>query len=247
MNGRSRVPPRRAMEKRQMMRVVALIPAAGRGRRMGKETPKASLSLGGIPLLWHTLQKFEACNQVDEILPLVPAKEVSFWTDEIGRRSKLKKVQRVLAGGAERQDSVFLGLQAIAGNADWVIIHDGARPFVPPELIERALSETRRWKAVAAALPAGETIKEVSLAKEVLKTVDRGPLWIIQTPQSFEYSLILNAHEKAREERFYGTDDASLVERLGIPVRVIEGSPFNFKITTPEDLILGEALLQYWK
>ncbi|MCJ7493581.1 MAG: 2-C-methyl-D-erythritol 4-phosphate cytidylyltransferase [Deltaproteobacteria bacterium] len=230
-----------------MMRVVALIPAAGRGRRMGKEIPKASLSLGGIPLLWHTLQKFEGCTQVDEILPLVPPKEVSFWTDEIGRRSKLKKVQRVLAGGEERQDSVFLGLKAIAGNADWVIIHDGARPFVPPELIERALSETRRWKAVTAALPAGETIKEVSLEKEVLRTVDRGSLWIIQTPQSFEYSLILSAHEKAREERFCGTDDASLVERLGIPVRVIEGSRFNFKITTPEDLILGEALLQYLK
>ena len=214
---------------------------------MGAKIPKASLSLGGIPLLRHTLQKFEICPQVDEVLPLVPPQEVSFWTDEIGRSSKLKKVQRILAGGAERQDSVFLGLEAIAGNADWVIIHDGARPFVPPELIERALSETLRWKAVAAALPAGETIKDVSPEKEVLRTVDRSSLWIVQTPQCFEYGLIVSAHEKAREERFYGTDDASLVERLGIPVRVIEGSRFNFKITTPDDLILGEALLKYLK
>ena len=229
------------------MRVVAIIPAAGRGRRIGGEIPKTSLSLGGIPLLRHTLQKFEACTQVDEILPLVPPEELSFWTNEIVRPSMFKKVKRVLAGGAERQDSVFLGLKAIAGNADWVVIHDGARPFVPPELIERALSETRRWKAVAAALPAGETIKEVSPEKEVLRTMDRRSLWIIQTPQAFEYNVIVSAHEKAREERFGGTDDASLVERLGIPVGVIEGSRLNFKITTPEDLTLGEALLKYLK
>jgi len=230
-----------------MRRVVAIIPAAGRGKRMGGEIPKTSLSLGGVPLLWHTLQKFEACSRVDEVLPLVPPEELSFWTDEIARSSGFKKIQRVLAGGAERQDSVFLGLKAIAGNADWVVIHDGARPFVPPELIERALSETRRWKAVVAALPAGETIKEVSPEKEVLRSVDRGPLWIIQTPQAFAYNVIFGAHEKARAERFGGTDDASLVERLGFPVRVIEGSRLNFKITTPEDLTLGEALLKYLK
>ncbi|MDI6752875.1 MAG: 2-C-methyl-D-erythritol 4-phosphate cytidylyltransferase [Thermodesulfobacteriota bacterium] len=230
-----------------MMRVVALIPAAGRGRRMGGETSKASLLLGGIPLLARTLQKFEACPQIDEILPLVPPEEVSFWTDEIIRRYGLKKVLKILPGGLERQDSVGAGLKAIKGNADWVIVHDGARPFVPLPLIERTLSETNRWKAVVAALPAGETLKEVSPEKEVLRTVDRERLWIIQTPQCFEYGLIVRAHEKAGEDRFYGTDDAVLVERLGIPVRVIEGSRLNFKITTPEDLILGEALLKYWK
>jgi 2-C-methyl-D-erythritol 4-phosphate cytidylyltransferase len=226
------------------MRVVALIPAAGRGIRMGGKRSKASLPLGGIPLLRHTLQKFERCPQVDEVLPLVPPQEVSFWTDEIGCSSKLKKVQRILAGGAERQDSVFLGLKAIAGNADWVIIHDGARPFVPPELIERVLSETLRWKAVVAALPAWETIKDVSPEMQIRSTQDRSSLWLVQTPQAFEYGLIAHAHEKARKEQFCGTDDACLVERLGIPVRVVEGSRFNFKITTPDDLILGEALLK---
>ena len=227
------------------MRVVAVIPAAGRGRRMGGNIPKTSILLGGIPLLRHTLQKFEVCSQVDEVLPLVPPEELSYWNDEIVLPSMFKKVKRVLAGGAERQDSVFLGLRAVAGNADWVIIHDGARPFVPPELIERALSESRRWKAVAAALPAGETIKEVSPGKEIVRTLDRASLWTMQTPQSFEYGLIVNAHEKARAEHFAGTDDAALVERLGFPVRVIEGSRLNFKITTPEDLTLGEALLRY--
>ena len=132
----------------------------------------------------------------------------------------------------------------MAGQADLAIIHDGVRPFVSPELLAHVLSETRRWKAVVTALPAGDTIKEVSAEKEVLRTVDRSRLWVIQTPQSFEYGLITRAHEKAKEEGFYGTDDASLVERLGMPVKVIEGSRFNIKITTPEDLILGEALLK---
>ncbi len=227
------------------MRVVALIPAAGRGRRMGSEKPKAFLPLGGIPLLTHTLQEFEACSQVDEILVLVPAGEVPLFADEILRRAGLKKVSRILAGGPERQDSVYLGLKAIGGKADFVIIHDGARPFASPELIERALSETRRYKAVVVGVPAGDTIKEVSAQREVLRTLERSRLWAIQTPQSFEYGLIAEAHEKAREEGFYGTDDASLVERLRIPVRVIEGSRFNLKISTPEDLILGEAILQH--
>lgn len=227
------------------MRVVALIPAAGRGRRMGSEKPKAILPLGGIPLLTHTLQGFEACSQVDEILALVPAGEVPLFADEISRRAGLKKVSRILAGGPERQDSVYLGLKAIGGKADFVIIHDGARPFVPPELIERALSETRRYRAVVVGVPVADTIKEVSAQREVLRTLERSRLWAIQTPQSFEYGLIAEAHEKAREEGFYGTDDASLVERLRIPVRVIEGSRFNLKISTPEDLILGEAILQH--
>jgi 2-C-methyl-D-erythritol 4-phosphate cytidylyltransferase len=227
-----------------MMRVVAIIPAAGRGRRMGTQRPKAFLPLGGIPLLTHTLRKFEACPQVDEIFPLVPEGEVLLWENEILRSSDLKKVSRILAGGPERQDSVYLGLKAVAGQADFAIIHDGVRPFVSPELLAHVLSETRRWKAVVTALPAGDTIKEVSAEKEVLRTVDRSRLWVIQTPQSFEYGLITRAHEKAKEEGFYGTDDASLVERLGMPVKVIEGSRFNIKITTPEDLILGEALLK---
>jgi len=229
------------------MRVVALIPAAGRGRRMGSEKPKALLTLGGIPLLIHTLQKFEACPKVSAVLPLVPEGQVSFWEEEIFRRAELKKVSQILAGGPERQDSVYLGLMAIEKKADWVIIHDGARPFVSPELIARTLEETLRHKAVVVALPAGETIKEVSPEREIVRTMDRRHLWVIQTPQSFKYDLITQAHKQAKEEGFYATDDASLVERLGIAVKVIEGSRFNLKITTPEDLVLGEAIWKYLK
>jgi len=212
---------------------------------MGAEKPKALLPLGDRPILAHTLQKFEDCPQVDEVLPLLPPGEGMDWAGETVRRFGLKKVSRILPGGEERQDSVYRGLQALRGKADWVIIHDGVRPFVSPELIQQVLSETRRWKAVAVALPASETIKEASPENEVIRTVDRSRLWMVQTPQSFEYPLILRAHEEARREGFLGTDDASLVERLGIPVKILRGSRFNFKITTPEDLVLAEALLKY--
>jgi 2-C-methyl-D-erythritol 4-phosphate cytidylyltransferase len=229
------------------MRVVALIPAAGQGKRMGGEIPKAFLPLGLFPILAYTLQTFEASPQVDEVLPLVPPGEGVTRAEEIVRRSRLKKVIRILPGGEERQESVYLGLKSIQGKAGWVIIHDGARPFVPPELIERTLAAARQGKAAVAALPAQETVKEVSPVKEILSTMDRRRLWLVQTPQSFEFDLIFRAHREARKEGFLGTDDSSLVERLGISVRVVEGSRFNFKITTPDDLILGEALLKHLK
>jgi 2-C-methyl-D-erythritol 4-phosphate cytidylyltransferase len=229
------------------LKVVALIPAAGQGRRMGAEKPKAFLSLGGLPILAHTLRKFEDCPQVDEVLPLVPEGEAMAWAEEMVSRCGLKKVSRIVPGGPERQESVYRGLQAAQGQAGWVLIHDGVRPFVPPGLIRQALAETFLWKAVAVALPANETIKEVSPEKAVLRTVDRRLLWMIQTPQAFEFSLILRAHQEARRAGFEGTDDASLVERLGVPVRILEGSRFNIKITTPEDLAMGEALLKHFK
>ena len=213
---------------------------------MGAEKPKAFLPLGDFPILAHTLQKFEDCPQVDEVLPLVPPGETLGWTEEIVLRSGLKKVLRIVPGGQERQESVYRGLRVLRGTADWVLIHDGVRPFVPRGLIQQALSETFQWKAVVVALPANETIKEVSAEGAVLRTVDRRGLWMIQTPQSFEFPLILRAHEEARKAGFGGTDDASLVERLGIPVKILKGSRLNMKITTPEDLILAEALLERW-
>lgn len=194
-------------------------------------------------MLVHTLKRFESCAEVDEVLPLVPAGEILACEDAV-RRAGLKKVLRVLAGGAERQDSVYAGLQAVKGEARWVLIHDGARPFVPQPLIRAVLDAARQCRAAVAALPAGETIKEVSPRREVVQTLDRRSLWLIQTPQVFAYDLILEAHEEARRVGFQGTDDASLIERLGVAVCVVEGSRLNLKITTPEDLLLAEALLK---
>jgi len=193
--------------------------------------------------LAHTLQSFEACPQVDEILPLVPEEEIVFCQKEIIRRWGLKKVDQTLAGGPERYDSVFSGLQAIQGRADIVVIHDGARPFISKRLIQEAIEGARRWKAVVTALPATETLKEVSVHREVVRTVDRGHLWMIQTPQSFDYHLLWEAYQQAPPAGGGATDDAMLVESLGVPVRIIEGSRFNIKITTADDLALAEALL----
>ncbi|HSR13194.1 MAG TPA: 2-C-methyl-D-erythritol 4-phosphate cytidylyltransferase [Thermodesulfobacteriota bacterium] len=224
------------------MSVVALIAAAGLGRRMGSETPKAFLPLGPIPILAHTIKKFDRSPVIDEIVVLVPPGQFSTRTLDMVRELGLTKVSQVLPGGEERQDSVHIGLEAARGRSDWVLIHDGARPFVPASLIERSVAEVRRWKAVVAALPAFETLKEVSPEKEVLRTVDRRVLWMIQTPQSFHLKLIFEAYEEARKDGFQATDDAALLERKGFPVRVIEGSRLNFKITTSEDLALAEAL-----
>jgi 2-C-methyl-D-erythritol 4-phosphate cytidylyltransferase len=226
------------------MRVVALIAAAGAGRRMGGKKPKAFLSLNGDPLLVHTLRQFESCPSVGEIVPLVPQGEVLSCTDWI-RRFGFQKIHRVLAGGPERQDSVFIGLEAISGGCDFVLIHDGARPFVPAFLIDALLTEAKQWSAAAAALPVGDTLKEVSPDRCILQTLDRRRYWLMQTPQCFRYDLIWEAHRQAREEKFAGTDDAALVERMRVPVKVIPGSPLNMKITTPEDLTFAEALLKH--
>ncbi len=213
---------------------------------MGAGKPKAFLPLNGQPLLLHTLRKFEECPSVAEILPLVPEGEVPDCTDRV-RRSGFQKIPRVLAGGAERQDSVFIGLQAISGTCDFVLIHDGARPFVTTSLIEEILVAAKRYSAVAAALPVGDTLKEVSEERRILRTVDRRRFWLMQTPQCFRYDLIFEAHRNARDEKFIGTDDAALVERIGVQVTVITGSPLNIKITTPEDLLVAEALLKHLK
>jgi len=226
------------------VRVAALIPAAGRGRRMAEEIPKAFLPMGGAPLLAHTLQQFESCSGVEEVIVLAPPGNGVQPAEELVKRHGFRKVSRIVPGGAERQDSVYAGLKALGPRSDLVLIHDGARPFITPDLIERVVAETRGSRAAVAAIPVRDTIKEVGEDGRVLKTLTRDCLWEIQTPQGFHYSLILEAYEEAFRDGFYGTDDAALVERLGVEVKVVLGSRYNLKITTPEDLVLGEALLK---
>jgi len=228
----------------EKVRVAALIPAAGRGRRMAEELPKAFLPMDGIPLLAHTLRQFEACPGVGEVVVLAPPGNGVQLAEDLVKRFGFKKVSRIVPGGAERQDSVYAGLKVLEPDMDVVLIHDGARPFITPDLVERIVTETRISKAVVAAIPVRDTIKEIGEDGRVLKTLSRNLLWEIQTPQGFQYPLLLKAYEKAFQDRFYGTDDAALVERLGLRVKVISGSRYNLKITTPEDLVLGEALLK---
>ena len=226
------------------MNVVALILAAGQGKRMGAEKKKPYLLLAGKPILFHTLGEFEKCPSIDGIVLVVEKHEVdnvrTSAVDEFGCR----KVINVVPGGPKRQDSVWEGIKALKDEGELVMVHDGVRPFISPELLEKAVDTTRKTGATVVAVPVKDTIKTASPEKEVIKTLDRETLWAVQTPQTFNHDLLKRAHEKAMQDGFYGTDDASLVERIGVPVSIIDGPYENIKITTPEDLVLAEAILQ---
>lgn len=226
------------------MKVVALVLAAGQGRRMGAETNKPYLLLAGKPILFHTLHEFEECPSIDEVVLIVEKHEIDHARSSIVEAFGCSKVTSIVAGGLKRQDSVWEGIKAIKGDCELVMVHDGVRPFISQVLLQKAIDATRESGATVVAVPVKDTIKVVSREKEVLQTLDRKTLWSVQTPQTFNHDLLKRAHEKARQDGFYGTDDASLVERMGVTVRVVDGSYENIKITTPEDLVIGETILQ---
>jgi 2-C-methyl-D-erythritol 4-phosphate cytidylyltransferase len=226
------------------MITIAIIPAAGMGVRMNAKVPKQFLALEGKPLLAITLEKFNVCPLINSIILVVPANDIDFCNKEIVQKYNLNKVIRVTAGGKRRQDSVRAGLEAIDTKCDAVIIHDGVRPFVSPEIITNAIEAARDERAVIVAIPAKDTIKMVDEKGYVHKTYERKLMWQVQTPQVFRYDDIHNAHMKAHTEGWEEvTDDSMLMERLGIPVKVVQGSEVNIKITTPHDLEYAEFLL----
>ncbi|BCR06969.1 2-C-methyl-D-erythritol 4-phosphate cytidylyltransferase [Desulfuromonas versatilis] len=223
------------------MNVTVLIPAAGMGNRMGAAVNKQYLALAGRPILAHTLALFERHPRVDHIYIISPTAEIDYCRSEIVARYGFAKVRQVVAGGAERQDSVRNGLEACgAAETDVVLIHDGVRPFFPPALLEPVVASAASVGGCVVGVPVKDTIKQVA-AGRIEGTPDRRGLWQAQTPQAFRFGLILQAHRRALAEGFSGTDDASLFERLGLPVAMLEGSYRNIKITTPEDLVLARA------
>ncbi len=226
------------------MKTVAVVTAAGAGVRMGAEVAKQFLDLDGKPLLAFTLERFQQCPEIDAGIVVVPSDAVKFCEREIVDHYRLTKVRKVVAGGARRQDSVRIGIEASEGHYGLVVIHDGVRPFVNGELIGRAVTAASQYRAVITGLPAKETVKQVGEDRLVQRTCDRSHIWLVQTPQVFRYEDILIAHRRARQEGWeHVTDDALLMERMGIPVKVIEGSEENIKITTPHDLDLARFLL----
>ncbi len=227
------------------MRVVALIPAAGMGKRMAAGINKQYLKLGGRPILAHTLAVFEKAPFVDEIYVIVPGDEISYCRENVIESFGFAKVRRVVAGGRERQQSVFNGLRAAEGLEpdDIVIVHDGVRPFVPMEVVRRSVEVARLHDGALVAVPVKDTVK-ITSEGIVVDTPGRENIWLAQTPQTFRYRIILDAHEKADREDFLGTDDSSLVERLGKQVHTVMGDYRNIKITTPEDMLLAEAFLK---
>ncbi len=211
---------------------------------MQSDRAKQFLNIEERPLLAVTLTPFQDCREVEAIILVVPSDDVKYCREEIVRRFGFTKVQKVIAGGERRQDSVRFGLEATEGKYDIVLIHDGVRPVIEKGLLRTVIKAAMTHRAVITALPAKETVKEVNDRHEVVRTYERQRVWMVQTPQAFHYQDILKAHRQAIEEGWEeATDDARLMERLGVPVKVVEGSERNIKVTTPYDLELARFLL----
>ena len=227
------------------MKVSAIIPAAGLGIRMGSNVPKQFLLLDGKPILHHTLSVLDQCSIVDEIVLVVSEKEIKNAQQQV--KDSHPKVTKVVVGGKQRQDSVGNGLKSVGSETDIVVVHDGVRPFVSPDLIRETVEAARDFGAAITAIPVSDTIKKVNAEGWVERTVDRNGLWRVQTPQTFQVSLLKEAFEKAQADDYYGTDESSLIEYLGKEVKIIPGSEFNIKITRSEDLVLGEKIAELLK
>lgn len=227
-----------------MNKVAAIIVAGGSGKRMGMNIKKQYLSLRDKPILAHTIAAFEQTESIDEIIVVVGKEEIDKVKEEIVKLYEFKKIKSIVAGGKERQDSVYNGLKAVSESVKYVMVHDGARPFIKEETIEQVLKLTIEKGAVIAAVPVKDTIKVVDQSSlEVKQTPKREELWAIQTPQSFERTILLEAYRIGNETGIQATDDSMLVEAAGYKVQVVMGDYTNIKITTPEDLILGETIL----
>jgi 2-C-methyl-D-erythritol 4-phosphate cytidylyltransferase/2-C-methyl-D-erythritol 2,4-cyclodiphosphate synthase len=221
--------------------IAAIIPAAGSGSRMGTDVPKQFLELSGIPILVQTVSRFLALSDIRSIVIPLPADHRAAAQQVLQKHFSHEQFQRLLlvTGGKTRQESVFAGLNALPPATEIVLVHDGARPFVSCRIIEQCLREAVRHGAAIVAIPVRDTLKQVNSSGEILTTVDRSRLWQAQTPQAAATDLLRKAYECALRDGFEGTDEASLLEHAGIPVRVIEGSEENIKITRPDDLKLA--------
>lgn len=227
-----------------MTKADAIIVSAGKGQRFMEGRKKQFFSLAGKPILAHTLDPFDACPLIRSILLVVGPEDRDYCLREIVEKFQYRKVSQVTPGGKRRQDSVRNGLDALPPDSDVILIHDGVRPFVTREMIEESIRSAIRFGAAIMAMPVKDTIKMAHPDGTVLKTLERESLYQAQTPQSFQASLIREAYLKAMENGFFGTDDASLVERLGKKVHILPGSYTNIKITTLEDLLLAELILK---
>lgn len=222
--------------------VSVIIAAAGMSNRMGSKINKQFIAIDNKPILAHTIEKFEECRYIDEIIIVSKEEEVDYCRKEIVRKYGFKKVAKIIRGGKERQDSIYNGLLALNEKADIVLTHDGARPFVKSEHIEDGIKGVIEYGACVIGVPVKDTIKVVNDSQNVHHTPKRSLLWAAQTPQCFWTHLIKKGYEHAMNEGIVATDDSSLVEKMGHDIKMIMGSYDNIKITTPEDLIIAESL-----
>ncbi len=224
--------------------VSVIFPAAGKGKRMQAGMNKVFMDLSGMPILVRTLLRFSACEAVDQLVVVVAPAEVEFVEGVLKRLEGLKDYI-VVAGGAERQYSVWNGIKAMenASDDDIILVHDAARPLVSNQVIFDTIKTAREKGGAIAAVPAKNTIKLCNESHQVVETPDRSRLWEVQTPQGFRRDILVQANELAEKDGFLGTDDASLVERTGHPVYIVESDYRNIKITTPEDIVIAKAFL----
>jgi 2-C-methyl-D-erythritol 4-phosphate cytidylyltransferase len=223
------------------MQVSAIIVGAGSGSRLGSSLPKAFVALGGRTILSYSLRTLAKVPSITELVLTVPAGMEKAARDEI-TAAGLEIPVKITAGGTERQDSVRIALALTSAESEMAVVHDAARPFASPELFERCLERAEQMGAAIAAIPVADTLKRVEKEGRIGATIERAGLWQAQTPQVFERRLLIEAHERARDNQTVATDDADLVQRDGHRVDVIEGSAANLKITTADDLKLAEAL-----
>ena len=228
------------------MKVAAIVPSAGRGTRLKTRIGKPYIKLGAKPVLAHTLIALERNKKIKEILVAVEKNKIGKAYREIIQKYNIKKA-RLLAGGRERVDSVYNALRLVSDDIDYVLIHDGVRPFVTDELIEDLLKAAARFKASVACVPVKPTLKFASEGNFIKRTPPRQYFWEAQTPQVFKKDLIIKAYESARKKNISATDDAMLVEKIGVRPRIVMGSYSNIKITTREDLELARIILKRHK
>lgn len=224
------------------MNVVAVIAAAGKGKRLSLPYNKVFYPLNGTPLLFYSLKAFENCKMINSICLMV-SDEDSRQLNKMEIRKKFKKIKKISKGGEERQDTVKKALAGIR-DADFVLIHDGARPFIKEREIERCIKAAYKHSASILGIPVKDTIKVADSKKNVILTPERKKLWQIQTPQCFSFKILKEAYRLAEKNNIKGTDDSSLVEKLGIKVKIVKGSYKNIKITTKEDILTAEAFIK---
>jgi len=226
------------------MKIVALIAAAGKGKRMNSRTNKPFIPISGKPILAYTIEKFEKCKLIDKIYLLVNPEEKDICHKNIILKYNFFKVQELVDGGETRQDSIYNGLKALDKDTDIVVIHDGARPLVETSTIRDSIEKAQEYGAAIAVIPIKDTVKKSENNFFIDKTLNREKIWRAQTPQTFKYDIILPAYHQAYKDKYLATDDAAIVERYGHKVKLIIGSEENIKITTPFDIIIANIFLK---
>jgi 2-C-methyl-D-erythritol 4-phosphate cytidylyltransferase len=230
-----------------MKKVIAIVPAAGLGKRFRSPVKKTFVDLRGVPLIIHTLIRLCEEKVITDVIPVLHEEDIDNGFDLI-KTYGLNKIKKIANGGKERQDSIYNALQLLEHNGiesnSIILIHDGVRPFIPDRLIERLIEELKDYDGAIPGFPVKETLKEAASDGTVISTVDRERFWTVQTPQAFYFDTIKKAYDAAYKKGFYATDDAALAENMGARLKIVAGSPLNIKVTTPEDMEMVEWILE---